>query len=237
LCGFTSRDNLVLMIGVSISYWTVGVLLALGVQSVPERSASRSPSSARGEVIVKFKSMSKAGECVSTAAKENDIRNESLVSFSRELSKDLGTPVEATQLTSGGEVVLGVQFAELAANLAALLKARPQVTRSWEIKARESPAPSSTRSDVGVAFAASSREAQVLAQGSAVPHAELKPFLEGLEHDFGSKLRARVDGEKNLVLGIDEEALTLTLVERLKGRADVEYAQPNFVARKFSRDP
>jgi hypothetical protein len=51
-------------------------------------------------------------------------------------------------------------------------------------------------------------------------------FLESLERDLGAPLK-RVDSGDELTLTIDIQSLTLDLVEKLKARPDVAYAQTN----------
>ncbi len=59
-----------------------------------------------------------------------------------------------------------------------------------------------------------------------------RDLVDGLVRSAGLPLSSALSADYDLRLTLDLRALTLELIERLRKRPDVEYAQPNYVARK-----
>lgn len=214
------------------------VLVVLATSTAASLQTSQTPPFVPGEVIVKFSEGSKAGAILARAAQGNWKTDACLASYLSALSQELGIPLKAKQLTSGGELVLTIQTHELTAKLVSRIKQNPRVVRTEESKAEEKGIVAAPRSEVLVEFAKGSHEAGVIARVRAQgldTSSSLQEFMEEVERDLGLKLQSRTTKNHRLVVVIKVDSLTLELVARLNKHADVEYAQPNFVLQKFSR--
>lgn len=214
------------------------VLVALATSSAASLQTSQTPPFVPGEVIVKFSEGSKAGAILARAAQGNWKTDACLTSYLSALSQELGIPLKAKQLTSGGELVLTIQTHELTAKLVSRIKQNPRVVRTEESKAEEKGIVAAPRSEVLVEFAKGSHEADVISRVRAQSldaSSSLQELAGEMERDLGFKLETRVTKNNQLALVIKVDSLTLELVARLNKHADVEYAQPNFVLQKFSR--
>ncbi len=214
------------------------VPVAVAIPHASGLQSTQSPPFVPGEVIVKFSKDSKAGNILARAAKANWETDACLASYLSALSQELGIPLNAKQLTSGGELVLAIQTHELTAKLVARIKQNPRVVRTEESKAEEKGIVAAPRSEVLVEFTKGSHEAGVIARVRAQgldASSSLQKLAGEMERDLGFKLETRVTKNNQLALVIKVDSLTLELVARLNKHADVEYAQPNFVLQKFSR--
>jgi hypothetical protein len=195
------------------------LLLALGMlvlhlapqASVPawaSQSRASAPSMA-GDLIVKFRDTSEMG--VVLAAVLGGTRTvASAAPIAARLSAELGVPLRLVHVMSGGEAVLAIDREALLASLARRAAHEPGVLRA-------TPSPA----------------APGLPPDQATVRLKLKPgaSAQGLEDKLASGpfLRPRLarDGAGATLLVCDMPGLTAALLEGLKQRADVEYAQAN----------
>lgn len=195
-----------------------------------------SAASVAGEVIVKFKDSSKAGKMVQDALRAGAQPDPALTAYLAKLSEEIRIPFRAKQLTSGGEVVLSVQQQELTSRLREKLKQNHHVAEAEELDEKEKTGPQGVGNQVRVTFRPGSREARALEKtpGDAKSlGADLRKFVDGLEKQLEFAVLTRVSEKQEFMLAVNVNAVTSNLVERLKKRDDVQYAQPNFLLQKI----
>ena len=73
------------------------------------------------------------------------------------------------------------------------------------------------------------------AAGSAESRMRPARLVASLERELGLPLKGEVSRNGRLALQVNLEALTLSLVERLKALPEVESVQPNFLLKGFMR--
>jgi hypothetical protein len=186
----------------------------------PPRPAAPTPASGQkvpfvpGEVIVKFKASTEAGS-IATAPPGGD-PEPAFKSLATRLSSETGWPVEVRQALSGGDLLVAVRFDTMAERL--LEQARRET----------SLADPSLECAEGEVRATPRVRARVTAK---------TPDAAALATRFSSALGfpvvARAESDGAIALTVDAEAATRSLVETLKRRSDVEYAQPNHVLKKI----
>lgn len=213
------------------------VPVAVAIPHASGLQSTQSPPFVPGEVIVKFSKDSKAGNILARAAKANWETDACLASYLSALSQELGIPLNAKQLTSGGELVLAIQTHELTAKLVAHLKRNPRVLRTMEVESDKKGGMGAPRIEVLVEFAAGSHESTIISRALSKglnASSSLQELTAELERGLGFKLESRATKNNQLAVVIKVDSLTLDLAARLNKRADVEYAQPNFVLQKLS---
>jgi hypothetical protein len=161
---------------------------------------SQEPSFVPGEVIVKF------AEGVPRTRGD----------FLEVLSRELGVPLRPAEATAGSELVLSIDTDRLRASLTGKLEADDRV-ESVETRTLE---PRYVLEPPQTHFVVRLKDRALRSEPAALD------FLKSLEKDLGAPLK-RVDSGDELTLTIDIQSLTLDLVEKLKARPDVAYAQTN----------
>lgn len=200
------------------------------IACVPHMTAAQDkaapPSFVPGEVVVKFRSDSKPAGLVNPK-EETSEPTEALVSYLHSLSSELGIPIEPRRLGSGGSLLLSINQAELLARWSKRVRALETVKDVRLLLTEGPPAQPSLQ----VEFAKGSPEEKVLSQLAASGKEtgpELQSINARLSHELGVPLMTTVSPFGRLQIRPDNRALTLDLVERLKKRNEIEYAQPNF---------
>ncbi len=181
-------------------------------------SWAQSPRFVPGEVVAKFVPGTEASAAVVRAAERQPLDLAGLRPIAERLGEAARVPLRPTGLNSGHFCVLSVDNGELKDRLARQLRARQGVERV-EI------APDTTAITVRVAFSAGGEESR------------MRParLVASLERELGLPLKGEVLQDGRVALQVNLEALTLSLVERLKALPDVESVQPNFVLKGFLR--
>lgn len=206
----------------------VAIVLAAATAAAAQQKAAGPPFAA-GEVIVKFAPNSKAADVVASASTQNSVTAPELISYVESLSKTVGIPFAIERFASGGNVVVAIRRPDLLNPILNRLQATPGVKQACIVSAEARTAPS-----IEVEFAPGTREADILARLSkrgTESGLELHVISQQLERECGCALNARVLSPSKVLLTPDLNALTLELATRLARRADVAYAQPNFVRR------
>ncbi len=187
--------------------------VALAAVLQPEARTTPEPPFVPGEVIVSFRRGSEAEGLVAQAVAGDPAGTRKLEAYLESACAKAGIPARMKRLASGRDVLLALDFGGLTTRLVSALGA-----------------------DRGVA-----RAALVSGEGKDPPEVrvELREEAPGLvdrvARDLGLPLRSRFTAERELLVAVDAEASTRALVDRLRRRDDVAYAQPNYVLRKFSR--
>lgn len=202
---------------------TACVLVALGMASHAQEKTPSRPFAA-GEVIVKFVAGSPIGAQIERAASDSEKPGESIKAAVMGLSKELGIGLEPKQLGSGGTLLLSIRTTDLSQTIAERLRRQRSVKDAQAV--RTLPGAVLVELASGTSDAATWASA---ASGDRV--AAAMTIATRLERLIGLPLTGRADEEGRLVVTAEMPRYTLQLVERLKERADVEFAQPNFVAR------
>ncbi len=185
-----------------------------------------------GQVIIKFSEKSKGAVLSARALAEGNASDAKFSSYIQSVSREIGIPLEVKRFGSGGNVIVAVRQPELAADLLKRLRENDSVE-----DARIVPEQSTSVPSIEVDLKENSAGAKALAQAAkkgVEPSAEVQAIAEKLEQDSHVALTARVVSPRQLLLTPDLKRLTLDLAARLSKRADVKYAQPNFVRRVTS---
>jgi hypothetical protein len=175
----------------------VPVVLAIALAGSCQDSSGK-PEFVPGEVIVKF------AEGVEPRSRGGDLES---------LSRELGVPLRPAEITAGAELLLAIDTDRLAASLTGKLEADERV-ESVEARTLE---PRYVLEPPQTQFVLRLKDPALRSDSD---------LLESLEKALGVPLN-RVDSGGELTLAMDLPALTLELVEKLKSRPDVVYAQTN----------
>jgi hypothetical protein len=204
------------------------MIVAMSVQTSAQEQQTSS-SFVLGDVVIKFRPKTKVGESIDSKAGTSG-PTEPLLDYLRGVSAELSVPLQVKRLGSGGSVILTINQAELLASWSERLRAKENVNRVQLSSVAESPR--SVEPSLYVEFAKGTPEEKVVSQLAASRKDSgpaLQAIAEGLRQELGVPLLTTVEGPGRLQIRLDIRALTLNLVERLKAKDEIEYAQPNFI--------
>lgn len=202
---------------------TACLVVALGMTGNAQEKIPARPFAA-GEVIVKFSAVSPVGAQIERAASESDEPGEAIRAAVRGLSTELGIGLEPKRLGSGGTLLLSIRTTDLPQTIAARLRRQRSV--------KDAQAVPKTPGAVVVELASGSPDAATWATtASGDRTTAARTIATRLESLIGLPLTGRADDAGRLILTPEMSRYTLQLVERLRERADVEYAQPNYLDR------
>lgn len=211
----------------------VAVVLATGAASPPPFVP--------GDLIVKFTDNSAHGALVTRAVRGEAVAQAQLPELAARLSAELGVPLRAVRVTSGRELVLGIDRERLLAALARRVQRDPAVSRT---QPRAEPSTVLPPAEIAlVVQCAPGSDAARLLQDAARAGEHRSRAIDALAARLSAGAEAHPAGEASargeLILVLDVAALTTQLLERTRNRADVEYAQLSHVVRPFGdqRDP
>lgn len=210
------------------------VLIAgLGVGPVSTQ-ADGQPAFVAGDLIVKFTAASEPGMLVDRAVRGDPTADRELAAFAARLARELGAALVVARVTSGNELVLSVNRDQLAQTLGEAVQRSPAVRAVTRADPPRTVLPAAEIAlvlDLRRDSDASSlvrRTARAGKQTSNEIEALVKKLCVGVEPQPSGRVSNR-----QLVLSVDIAALTLDLVERLRRRPDVEYAQPSQVMKPY----
>jgi len=169
---------------------------------------------------------------VTAAIKEGGQPNAAIVRLVQTLSAQLNVPLQAHRVTSGGELVWSVDTNAVAQQVASHLERRDDIQRALPITADTSKGPGYQNPNVLIEFTPDSKYAKTLAktlQESPTSLPVWQGFSRSVGNDLGLPLTIQPEQVPRLILAVHMESLLAELVERLRQRSDVEYAQPNFL--------
>ena len=192
-----------------------------GTALVPLMAATVSaqqPGFVPGQVLARFVPGSDASALVVRVAERQPLDLTGLTGLADRLGEGAGVPLKPTGLGSGHFCTFSLDTRELGDRLARRLRERQRVERV-EVS------PDTATITLTVAFSPGSEESR------------MRParLVASLERELGVPLAGEASGQGRIVLHVNLEALTLTLVERVKALPDIESAQPNFVMKGFVR--
>lgn len=180
--------------------------------------SAQSPRFVPGQVVARFVPGSEASAIVQRAAGRQPPDLTGLTPLADRLGQGAGVPLKASALGGGHFCTFSLDLRELGDRLARRLRERQRVERV-EI------APDTAAIALTVAFSPGSEESR-MSPGGLIP---------ALERELGVPLTGEASGRGRIALHVNLEALTLSLVERVKTLPDIESAQPNFVMKGFIR--
>jgi len=187
-----------------------------------------------GEVIVKFSAKSKASESSAAKAGSNE-PGPALVSYVHSLSSELGVPVQAKRLGSGGTVILAIDQSGLLSLWAERLRVDSAVK---EVRVMPSGLPDRPiRPAIQVQFVEGSAEEKLvgkLAADRKQTSSELEAIKDKFEKRLGCPLTVSVSDATWIQVVPDFNSITQDLAKQLAKRPDVEYAQPNFMRGRMA---
>jgi hypothetical protein len=199
----------------------MGACIALGAAGQQPAAPARPGA---GEIIVKFSPNSRADAEVVRAATESDVPSAAVESQVSSLGRELGVPLDAKRLGSGGTVIVALQDAELPEAIAKRIR-QAKFVQNVRIAAKSEGVPT----NIEVELASDSAEASTLKQRTSDDEqsAAVKSIADKLERASGLPLKGVVDASGRLVLTIEVDAAIDQLVARLNKRPGIQYAQPN----------
>ncbi len=211
--------------------WAVGFSLSL-----ISAQANDKPSFVAGDLIVKFTAVSEPGTLVTRALQGGQAADRQLAALATRLSRELGVAVAAVRVTSGNELVLSINRDRLVQSLRQVVTRDPAVRAATRIDPPKTVLPAAQ-----IALALDLRrdsEAGSLVRRTTQAGKQTSNEIEALVRKLSVGTRpqpsGRVSDRGQLILTIDIAALTLDLIERLKRRPDVEYAQPSHIVKSYS---
>lgn len=214
------------------SYFGLALVLVLTAGS---GQAANPPPALSGDLVVKFRDNSEAAVLLARTFHANPNRNAPLQTLARQLSAELGVTLSALRVTSGQELVLGIDRAQLARTVKDRLAREPAVQSATVTEHAKTLLPAAELA-VSVKLSANSAAARQV-QRDRQAGQRTSPGLEKLVTQLCSGVYPQpgghIDDKGNLILTLDIAELTRDLALRLKRRSDVVYAQPNLIVRPF----
>jgi phosphohistidine swiveling domain-containing protein len=188
--------------------------------------------STAGDVIVKFAQGTDADQQVQRAAAHGDAPGNELSAHIAALGKELGVPLNAKRVGSGGTVLVAIVQADLPATIVEKLRERSSVRRATRVAA-ETP---ETAPQIRIDFMPGSDEAAAL---GAIPaditarRATASRLAADLGRALGVPLDGEIDSERHLLVTVSLDRMAMQLASQLGKRPDVQYAQPNHTVRPY----
>jgi hypothetical protein len=216
----------------SFSRAALSLFLVSGLMAATEANG---PSTfVAGDLIVKFTDASDAGQAVVRAMRSAQVPAD-VVAVATRLSDELGVPFVAARVTSGRELVLSVDRDRLTHTLMQRVRRDPAVRGITPVTAPKTILPAAQLAFVVELRPDSEAQRQVrqATQAGRRTTPEVDKLVARLVADLYPQPTGHVNERGQLVLMVDIAELTRELVERLKRRPDVEYAQLSQVVRPF----
>ena len=197
--------------------------------------ANDKPAFVAGDLIVKFTAASESGTLVTRAMQGGLTADRQLAALAARLSRELGVAVAAVRVTSGNELVLSVDRNRLAQSLRQVVTRDPAVRAATRIDPPKTVLPAA---ELALALdlrrdSEAGRLVRRTARAGQQTSTEIEALVKKLCAGAVPQPSGRVGNRGQLVLTIDIAALTLDLIERLKRRPDVEYAQPSQIVKPY----
>jgi len=210
--------------------WAIGFLLNLITVQANDK-----PSFVAGDLIVKFTAASEPGTLVTRALQGDQAANRQLAALAARLSQELGVAIAAVRVTSGNELVLSVDRDQLARSLRQVVTRDPAVRAATRIDPPKTVLPAA---EITLALdlrrdSEADRQVRRSARAGKQTSKEIEALVKKLCVGADPQPSGGVSNRGQLVLTIDIAALTLDLIERLKRRPDVEYAQPSHIIKPY----
>jgi len=192
---------------------------------VVSSSQAQTPRYARGEILARFAAGSEGSAVVARAMQADPTDLRPLVPAITALGARAGVPLEVKSIGSGNWLVMTIDTTALFDRVEQQLGALVNVERAD--RRAETPR-------LLLRFTADTPESRATASKLDGTSDELfERLVWSFERDVGLPLVAEVVGRQELALGIDVNALTLSVVARLQALSEVDAAQPNYIQRRM----
>lgn len=210
--------------------WATGFSLSLSTVQANDK-----PTFVAGDLIVKFTAASEPGTLVARVMQGDQAADQQLAALAARLSQELGVTVAPVRVTSGNELVLSVDRDRLAQSLRQVVTRDPAVRAATRIDPPKTVLPAA---EIALALdlhhdSEAGRQVHRSARAGKQTSNEIEALVKKLCAGADPQPTGRVSNRGQLVLSIDIVTLTLDLVERLKRRPDVEYAQPSHIVKPY----
>jgi hypothetical protein len=211
---------------------TLALLLVLsaGFGQEVRQSAPPARRPAQAELLVQLRPDSDAGEQVARAAGSGAVPSAEVIEYVASVGRDLGIPLEAKRLASGGSVLVALQTDELSDRIAQRLSREPSIKTARSL-ARIEGGDSGEPRVIHVELAPDSRDAELLAREVASGSGTPRALTEKLQRLSGVPVRAEARDGGQIQLTIDLPVLLSQLAANLLKRPEVKAAQPNATYR------
>jgi hypothetical protein len=211
--------------------WAVGVLALAAVLFAVRPSTGQEERAMPPvrEFIVKFKAASPGDRVAAQAAQDQTAQAALFADFASALSGEIGIPVRVYTVTSGHELVLGVDAAKVADAAIAGLQQRPDVVRAMRVDAGATPGVLPRDPLLAVEFAEESAIGRRLAEGWPGTVRDDPDILE-LNRDMADRTGVPLALQPQaaaITFALDLGKTTSALEQRLRRRPDVAYVEPN----------
>jgi hypothetical protein len=179
------------------------------------------------EFIVKFQAASEGERVTLRAAQDQAAQSALFADFATVLSGEIGMPVRIYTVTSGRELVLGVDAAKVADSAVAGLQQRPDVVRAMRVDGGDTPGVLPRDPVVAVEFAEDSAIGRRLAEAwPSVSEQDVLDLSGDMTSRTGMPLTLRPEAPA-ITFTLDMGKVASDLEQRLKRRPDVAYVEPN----------
>jgi len=207
----------------------VGGALLLVAALLAVRPAPGQETPPASEFIVKFKAATAGDRIAAQAAQDQDAQAALFADFAAALSGEIGIPIRIEAVTSGRELVLGVDAAKVADAAIAGLEERPDVVRAMRVEGGGAPQVLPRDPMLAVEFTADSAIGRRLTEGRPGTSQD-DPDILDLSRDIADRTGVPLalrPAASAIMFTLDVGRLTSELESRLKRRPDVAYAEPN----------
>jgi hypothetical protein len=181
------------------------------------------------EFIVKFKAGTAGDRVTAQAAQDQAAQAAFFADFAAALSGEIGVPIRIDTVTSGRELVLGVDVAKAADAAIAGLEQRPDVVRAMRVEGGGAPQVLPRDPMLAVEFTADSAIGRRLTEdrpGTLQDDPDILDLSRDMADRTGLPLVLR-PAAPAIMFTLDMGRLTSELESRLKRRPDVAYVEPN----------
>ena len=212
-------------------------LVSAGVFSLSliTAEANDKPAFVAGDLIVKFTAASESGSLVTRAMQGDQAADRQLAALAARLSQELGVAVAAVRVTSGNELVLSVDRDRATQSLRQVVMRDPAVRKAARVDSPKTVLPAA-QITLALDLRRDSEAGKLVrqtAQAKRKTTKEVEALVAKLCVGADPQPSGHVSNRGQLVLTVDIAALTLDLIERLKRRPDVEYAQPSLIVKPY----
>lgn len=195
------------------------------VVTIVSSSHAQAPAFTPGEVIVRFAQGSEASTAVVRAMQADPQDLRVLTSAITALGARAGVPLHATRIGSGNWVVLTIDSVALTDRVHGQLGARENI----DAITRRDEAPR-----LLLRFRDGSAESRATRQKLAgAADAPLERLVWSLEREVGLPLEVEIVSGREIALGIDIRALTVSVVARLQALSEIDAAQPDYILQRM----
>ncbi len=200
------------------------LILLLSVVLV-SASQAQAPRFVPGVVMAHFSQGSESSAALARVMQADPLDLGPLVPTVTTLGAKVGVPLRATRIGSGNWVILDIDSLALTDRVQRQLGARENVE---EITPRDEAPRLLLRFTTG---STESRATEQKWEGAA--DGPLERLVWSLEREVGLPLEVEIVSGREIALGIDIRALTVSVVARLQALSEIDAAQPDYILQRM----